>query len=102
MQKHYFANKDPSSQSYGFSSSYVWMWELDSKDSWVPKNWSFWTMVLEKTLESSLECKEIEPVNPEQYQSWTFIERTDADAETPNFSPLMQSTDSLENILMLR
>ena len=68
-----------SSQSYGFSSGHVWMWELDHKESWAPKNWCFWTMVLEKTLESPLNCKEIKPVNPRD-QSWMFTERTDAEA----------------------
>ena len=77
-QRHYFANKGPSSQSYGFSSSHVWMWELDYKESWVPKNWCFWTMVLEKTLESPLDCKEIQPVPRKGGQSWVFIGRTDA------------------------
>ena len=67
-------------QSYGFSSSHVWMWELDYKESWVPKNWRFWTVVLEKTLESPLNCKEIQPVNPKGNQSWIFIGRTDAEA----------------------
>ena len=67
--RHYFAYKGPSSQSYVFSSSHVWMWELDHKQSWVPKNQCFWTVVLEKTLESSLDCKEIQPVNPEGNQS---------------------------------
>ena len=81
-QRHYFANKGPSSQSYVFSSSHVLMWELDYKESWVPKNWCFWTVVLEKTLESSLDCKEIKPVNPKGKQSWIFIGRTDAEAET--------------------
>ena len=81
-QRHYFANKDPSSQSYGFSSSHVWMWELDYKESWVPKNWCFWTVVLEKTLERTLDCKEIKPVHPKGNQSWIFIGRTDAEAET--------------------
>ena len=76
-QRHYFANKGPSSQSY------VWMWELDYKESWVPKNWCFWTVVLEMTLESPLDCKEIQPVTPEGNQSWIFIGRTDAEAETP-------------------
>ena len=83
-QRHYFANKGPSSQSYGFSSSHVWMWELDYKESWAPKNWCFWTVVLEKTLESPLDCKEIQPVHPTGDQSWLFIGRTDAEAETPN------------------
>ena len=81
-QRHYFANKDPSSQNYGFSSSHVWMWELDYKESWAPKNWCFWTVVLEKTFESPLDCKEIQPVHPKGDQSWIFIGRTDAEAET--------------------
>ena len=80
-QRHYFANKDPSSQSYGFSSSHVRMWESDHKESWAPKNWWFWTVVLEKTLESPLDCKEIQPVHPKGDQSWVFIGRTDAEAE---------------------
>ena len=79
-QRHYFASKGPSSQSYGFSSSHVWMWELDYKESWAPKNWCFWTVVLEKTLESPLDCKEIQPVHPEGNQSWIFIGRTEAEA----------------------
>jgi len=82
-QRHYFVNKGPSSQSYGFFSSYVWMWELDYKESWAPKTWCFWTVVLEKTLESPLDCKEIQPVHPKGNQSWIFIGRTDAEAETP-------------------
>ena len=82
-QRHYFANKGPSSQGYGFSSGHVWMWELDYKESWVPKNWCFWTMVLEKTLESPLDCKEIQPVHSKGDQSWVFIGRTDVEAETP-------------------
>ena len=86
-QRHYFANKGPSSQSYGFSSSHVWMWELDYKKSWVPKNWWFWTVVLEKTLESPLDCKEIQPVNPKGNQSWIFIGRTDAEGEAPILWP---------------
>ena len=77
----------PSSQSYGFSSSHVWMWELDYKESWAPKNWCFWTVVLEKTLESPLDTKEIQPVHPKGDQSWIFIERTDAEAETPILWP---------------
>ena len=81
-QRHYFANKGPSSQSYGFSSSHVWMWELDYKESWTPKNWCFWTVVLEKTLESPLDCKEIQPVHPKGYQPWMFIGRTDAETAT--------------------
>ena len=81
-QRHYFANKGLSSQGYGFSSSHVWMWELDYKESWAPKNWCFWTVVLEKTLESPLDNKEIQPVHPKGNQSWIFIGRTDAEAET--------------------
>ena len=86
-QRHYFVNKGPSSQGYGFSSSHVWMWELDYKESWVPKNWCFWTVVLEKTLESPLDCKEIQPVHPKGNQSWIFIGRTDVEAETPILWP---------------
>ena len=82
-QRHYFANRGPSSQSYCFSSSHVWMWELDHKEIWALKNWCFWTVVLEKTLESPLNCKEIKAVNPKGNQSWIFIGRTDAEAETP-------------------
>ena len=82
-QRHYFASKDPSSQSYVFFSSHVWMWELNYKESWAPKNWCFWTVVLEKTLESPLDCKEIQPVHPKGNQSWVFIGRTDVEAETP-------------------
>ena len=77
------ADKGPPSQSYGFSSSQVWMWELDCKESWEPKNWCFWTVVLEKTLESPLDCKEIQPVHPKGDQAWIFIGRT----ETPIFGP---------------
>ena len=84
----YFAEKGPSSQSfYGFSSSHVWIWKLDHKEGWKPKNWCFWTVVLEKTLESPLDCKEIKPVNPKGNQSWIFIGRTDAEAETPILLP---------------
>ena len=80
-QRLYLANKGPCSQSYGFSSSHVWTWELDHKEGWVQKNWCFWTVVLEKTLESPLDCKEIKPVNPKGNQSWVFIGKTDAEAE---------------------
>ena len=86
-QRHSFANKGPWSQSYGFSSSHVWMWELDYKESWVPKNLCFWTVVLEKTLEGTLDCKEIQPVHPKGDQSWVFTGRTDAEAETPILWP---------------
>ena len=81
-QRHYFANKGPSSQGYSFSSSHVWMWELDYKESWALKNWCFWTVVLEKTLESPLDWKQVQPVHPKGDQSWIFIGRTDAEAET--------------------
>ena len=83
----YFANKGPSSQSYGFSSSHVWIWELDCEESWVPKNWYFWTVILEKTLKSPLDCKEIQPGNPKGNQAWIFIGRTDAEGETGIFWP---------------
>ena len=83
QQVHHFANKDLSSQSCDFSSSHVRMWELDHQDGWVPKNWWFWAVVLEKTLESPLDCKEIQPVHPKGDQSWIFIGRTDAEAESP-------------------
>ena len=81
-QRHYFANKGPSSQSYGFSSSHVQMWELDHKEGWVPKNWCFWNVVLEKTLGCPLDSREIKPVNPKGNQSWIVIGRTDAEAKT--------------------
>ena len=80
-QRHSFAHKGPYSQSYGFSSSHVWMWELNHKEGWAPKNWCFWTVVLEKTLESPLE------INPKGNQSWIFIGRTDVEAEAPIFWP---------------
>ena len=86
-QRHYFANKVLSIQGYGFSSSHVWMWELDYKESWAMKNWCFWTVVLEKILASPLDCKEIQPVHPKGDQSWMFIRRTDVEAETPILWP---------------
>ena len=86
-QRHYFVNKGLSSQSYGFSSGHVWMWELDYKESWVQKNWCFWTVMLEKTLESTLDCKEIQSVHPKGDQSWVFIGRTDVEVETPILWP---------------
>ena len=86
-QRHYFASNGPTSQSCGFSSSHVWMWELDHKEGWVPKNWCFWTVVLEKILESPLDCYEIKPFNPKGNQYWMFMGRTDAKAETPIFWP---------------
>ena len=82
-QRHYFAGKGLYSQSYGFFSSHEWMGELDHKEGWVPKNWCFWTVVLEKTLESPLDWKEIKPINPKGNQSWIFIGRTDAEADAP-------------------
>ena len=100
-QRHYFANKDPSSQGYGFSSSHVWMWELDCEESWVQKNWCFWSVVLEKTLESPLDFKEIQPVHPKGGQSWVFNGRSVVEAETPIFWHLMQRADSFEKTLML-
>ena len=87
-QRHYFANKGPSSQSYGFSSGHVWMWELDCKESWALKNCCFnIELVLEKTLESALDCKEIQPVHPKGNQSWIVIGRSDAEVETPILWP---------------
>ena len=86
-QRHYSVNKDLSSQSYGFSSSQVWMWELDYKESWMLKNWCFRTVVLEKTLESLLDCKEIQPVHSEGDQPWDFFGGNDAEAETPVLWP---------------
>ena len=88
-QRHYFANKGPSSQGYGFPSGHVWMWELDYKESWALKNWCFWTVVLGKTLENPLDCKEIQPVHPKEHpvQSWVFIGRTDVEAENPILWP---------------
>ena len=92
----------PSGQGYGFSSGHVWMWELDCEESWAPKNWCFWTVVLEKTLESPLDCKKIQPVNPKGDQSWVFIGRTDAKAEMPIlWPPHVRRVDSLEKTLML-
>ena len=95
-QRHYFPNKGLSSQSYGFSSSRVRTWELDYKESWALKNCG-----VEETLESPMDCKEIQPVHPRGNQSWIFIGRTNAEAETPIFGYLMWRTDSLEKTLML-
>ena len=80
-------NKGPSSQGYGFSSGHVWLWDLDHQESWVPKNWCFGTVVLEKTLQCSLDCKEIQPGHPKGNQSWIFIGSTDAEANTPILLP---------------
>ena len=87
MQRHYFAKKGPYSQSYGFSGSHVWMQELDYKESGTSKNWCFWTVVLEKTLESPLDCKEIKPINPKGNEPLIFIGRTDTEAEAPIIWP---------------
>ena len=101
-QTHYFANKSLSSQSYGFSSSHVWNWELDSKESWALKNWCFWTVVLEKSLESPLDWKEVQPVHPKGNQSWIFIqEGLMLKLKFQYFGHLMWRTDSFEKILML-
>ena len=86
-QRHFFANEVLSSQGYGFSCSHVWMWELDYKESWAPNNWCIWTVVLEKTLESPLDCKEIQPVHSEGDQPWNFFGRNDAKAEAPVLWP---------------
>ena len=85
----------------GVSNSQVQMWELDHKEGWAPKNWCFWTVVLEKTLESPLDCKEIQPVHPKGNQSWIFIGRNDAKAETPILGHLMQMSDSFEKTPIL-
>ena len=107
-QRHYFANKDQSSQDYGFSSSHVCMLELDYKEIWVGKNWCFWTVVLEKTLESALDCKEIQPVQPKGKQSWVLLEGLMLKLKLQYFDNLMwrtdsfERTDSCEKTLMLR
>ena len=98
-QRHYFSNRGPSSQSYGFSSSHVWIWGLDYKQSWALKNWCFWTVVLEKTLGSPLDCKEMKPVNPKGNQPWVFTGRTDSEDEAPILWP--PNAYSLEKTLML-
>ena len=95
-QRHYFADKGPSSQGYGFSSSHVWMWELDYKESWAPKNWCYWTVVLEKILESPLDCKEIQPVHPKYSLEGLMLK-----LKLQYFGYLMQRTDSLEKTPML-
>ena len=98
---HYFANRDPSSQSYGSSSNHIGMWELDYKERWMPNNWCFSTVVLEKTLENPLDCKEIQLVHSEGHQLWDFFGGNDAKAETPVFRAPHQRVDSLEKTLML-
>ena len=96
-----FTNKDPCSQNYGFSSSHVWMWELEHKESWTTKNWCFQIVVLEKILESPLDSKELKLGNPKGNQSWIFTERTDAEAKAPILWPPNGRVSSLEKILML-
>ena len=102
-QRRHFADKGPSSQRYGFSNSHVWMWELDHKEGWAPRNWCFWTVMLEKTLESPLDSKKIKPVNPKGNKPWIFIGRTDAEAEAqvlwpPDVNLSLEKTLVLGNI----
>ena len=100
-QRHHFADKGPYSQNCGFSSSHVWMWELDHRESWALKNWCFRIVVLKKTLESPLDCKEIQPVNPKENQPWIFIGRTDAEAEVPILWPSDVKYQLIGKTLML-
>ena len=100
-ERHHFADKSLSSQSYGFSSSHVQMWGLDHKEGWASKNWCFQIVVLENTPESPLDSKEIKPVNHKRNQPWIYIGRTDAETESSIFGHLMQTADSLEKTLML-
>ena len=100
-QRHYFVNKGPSSQGYGFSSSHVWMWELDYKESWALRNWCFRTVVLEKPLESPLDCKEIQPVHSKGDQPWDSLERMMLKLKLQYFGHLVRRVDSLEKTLML-
>ena len=100
-QRHYFAKKGLSSQRYVFSSSHVWMWELEYKESWALTNWCFWTVVLEKTLESSLDCKEIQPVHPKGAQSWVFIGRIMLKPKLQYFGHIMRRAHSFEKTLIL-
>ena len=100
-QRHYSANKGLSSQHYGFSSSYVWMWELDCKESWAPKNWCVWTVVLQKTLEGPLDCKEIKPVHPKGDQSWIYFGELMLKLQLQYFGHLMQRARSLEKSLLV-
>ena len=99
--KHHFANKGAYSQSYDFSSSHLYVWELNYKEGWEPQNWCFWIVVLEKTLQSPLDSKMIKPVNPKGNQPWILIGRTNAEAEAPILCHLMWATNSLEKTLML-
>ena len=100
-QRHYFANKGPYSQSYGFSSGHVWMWEWDYKESWARKNWCFWTVVLKKTLESPLDCKEIKPVNSKEINPEYTLEGLTLKLKLQYFGHLMQRANSLEKTLIL-
>ena len=100
-QRHYFANKGLSSQSYGFSSSHIWMWELDYKENWTLRNWCFWTVVLEKTLENPLDCKQIKPVNPKGISPEYSLDGLMLKLKLRHFGHLMQRTDSFEKTLML-
>ena len=100
-QRHYFANKRPSSQGYGFSSNHVWMWNLDDKENWAPNNWCFQTMLLEKTLESNLDSKEVKPVNPKGNQSWIFNVGLMLKLKLQYFGHLMWRANSFEMTLML-
>ena len=101
MQRHYLADKGTSNQGYGFSSSHVWMWELDYKERWALKNWCSWTVVLEKTLESPLNCKKIKPVNPKEISPEYSLEGLMLKLKLQYFGHLMQRTNSLEKTLML-
>ena len=96
---YHFANNGPCGQSYGFSSSHVWIWELDHKEDWAPKNWCFPTVVLEKTIKSPLDCKEIKPINPKGKQPWIFMGRTNA--ESPVFWPPDANSQLIGKALML-
>ena len=100
-QRHYFASKGPSSQGYGFSSSHVWMWELDYKESWAQKNWCFWIVVLEKTPESPLDCKEIQPVHPKENSLEYSLEELMLKLKLQYFGHLMRRADSFEKTLTL-
>ena len=100
-QRHDLANKGPSSQGYGFSNSHVWMWELDCEESWAPKNWCFWTVVLEKTLENPLASQDFIPVNPKGDQSWVSLEALMLKLKLQYFGYLMWRADSFQKTLML-
>ena len=100
-QRHYFANKGPSSQGYGFSSGHVWMWELDYKESWVPKKWCFWTVLLEKILESLLGYKEIQPIHPKEVSPGYSLEGLMLKLKLQYFGHLVQRADSFEKTRML-